>query len=270
MSPITELKAHRGWPGHGTHVWSPFVVKLEARLRFAGVPYTTGAGGPRGAPKGKIPYVEFQRPQAGGGGVVEQMGDSTLIAGHFVDEGILPDLNGRLSAEDRARDLATRALMEEKLCFYHTRERWLDHYYIMRDHALSSIPWPIRVVVGQIVYRSHKAMLYGQGTLRLSDEEVRAAKTEIWDTINGVLTSVRSAQAARSPGETASKKRPFWFLGGDEPTEVDTSLFGMIVSVLLATSAGPESQGIVKGYPVVVEYAERIHMTYFPDYEKWQ
>lgn len=32
---------------------------------------------------------------------------------------------------------------------------------------------------------------------------------------------------------------------------------------------GPESQSIVKGYPMVVEYAERIHATYFPDYEKW-
>lgn len=116
MNPITELKVHRGWPSQGSHVWSPFVVKLEARLRFANVPYTTGPGGPRGAPKGKIPYVEFQ-PQ-GGEGVV-QMGDSSLIARHFVEEGVLPDLNGRLSPEDRARDLATRALLEEKLCFYH-------------------------------------------------------------------------------------------------------------------------------------------------------
>jgi hypothetical protein len=92
-----------------------------------------------------------------------------------VEGGVLPDLNGRLSAEDRARDLATRALLEEKLCFYHvccwkqiviidrafgsstiltyspqTRERWLDHFYVMRDHALSSMPWPIRVLIGQI------------------------------------------------------------------------------------------------------------------------
>lgn len=116
MNPITDLKVHRGWPGHGSHVWSPFVVKLEARLRFANVPYTTEPGGPRGAPKGKIPYVEFQAQ--GGEGVV-QMGDSSLIARHFVEEGVLPDLNGRLSSEDRARDLATRALLEEKLCFYH-------------------------------------------------------------------------------------------------------------------------------------------------------
>lgn len=117
-----------------------------------------------------------------------------------------------------------------------TKERWLDHYYVMRDHALSPIPWPMRVLVGQIVYRNHKAMLYGQGTLRLSDGEIRAAKMEIWDSINGVLVSVRSSRDAGSSGDAISKTRPFWFLGGDEPTEVDTTLFGMIVSVLLCTA----------------------------------
>lgn len=118
MTSIKDLKVHRGWTGQGSHVWSPFVVKLEARLRFANVRYTTGAGGPRGAPKGKIPYVEFQPAD---GQEMVQMGDSTLIVKHFIEEGVLPDLNGRLSPEDRARDLATRALLEEKLCFYHVR-----------------------------------------------------------------------------------------------------------------------------------------------------
>lgn len=91
----------------------------------------------------------------------------------------------------------------------------------------------MRVLIGQIVYRSHKAMLYGQGTLRLSDEEIRASKREIWDSINGVLVAVRSSRAA---GSSDSKTRPFWFLGGDDPTEVDTTLFGFIVSVLLSTA----------------------------------
>lgn len=30
---------------------------------------------------------------------------------------------------------------------------------------------------------------------------------------------------------------------------------------------GPESTEIVRGFPVVVEYARRIHDEYFPDYE---
>lgn len=108
----------------------------------------------------------------------------------------------------------------------------------MRDYALSPIPWPMRVLVGQLVYRKHNAMLYGQGTLRLTDEEIRASKCEIWDSINGVLAAVRSSQTAGSTGTSSPKARPFWFLGGDEPTEVDTVIFGFIVSVLLCTASG--------------------------------
>lgn len=123
MSPIKDLTVHRGWAGGGTHVWSPFVVKLEARLRFAGVPHATGAGGPRGAPKGKIPYVEFRQQGAAAPGseegAVVRMEDSALVARYLVEEGSLSDLNAGLSPVDRARDLATRALLEEKLCFYH-------------------------------------------------------------------------------------------------------------------------------------------------------
>ncbi len=32
----------------------------------------------------------------------------------------------------------------------------------------------------------------------------------------------------------------------------------------------PVTQAIVKKLPHVVEYAERIHDAYFPDYEKWE
>lgn len=146
---IHSLTLYRGWPDQGKHVWSPFVVKLEARLRFAGVPYTTAAGSPRTAPKGKIPYVEYveyqpqqqlqqlqlqlqqpQQPQKPPGGTTApdavQMGDSGLIAKHFVEEGVLPDLNGGLSPEDKARDLATRALLEDKLYFYHVSTMYSD------------------------------------------------------------------------------------------------------------------------------------------------
>ncbi len=55
-----NLVIHRGWPEQGVYVVSPFVIKLEARLRFAGLPYKTEAGSSFRAPKGKIPYVSTQ------------------------------------------------------------------------------------------------------------------------------------------------------------------------------------------------------------------
>jgi len=112
MPSSKPVTLYRGWPGGNKHVWSPFVVKLEARLRFAGVPYTTEAGSRNTAPKGKIPYVECDG---------ESFGDSTLIAARLVDSGVLPDINARLLPDAKAHDHALRALLEDKLYFYHVR-----------------------------------------------------------------------------------------------------------------------------------------------------
>jgi glutathione S-transferase len=108
------LTLYRGWLEPGKHVWSPFVIKLEARLRFAGVSYTTECGSTRTAPKGKIPYLECEDGT---------LGDSTLITKQLVDWGRLPDLNATLSPADKAHDHALRALLEDKLYFYHVQYR---------------------------------------------------------------------------------------------------------------------------------------------------
>lgn len=113
-----KLTLYRGWPTQGEHVWSPFVIKLEARLRFAGVSYNTAAGSPKAAPKGKIPYVELPLSDNPADGTTK-IGDSTLIIQHLVEMDAIPDLNLQLSPEDKVRDLAMRALLEDKLYFFH-------------------------------------------------------------------------------------------------------------------------------------------------------
>jgi hypothetical protein len=111
--PTPALTVFRGWKDAGRFVWSPYVTKLEARLRFGGLAsYTTDAGSPRSGPKGKIPYVEMS-PSG------ERLGDSALIVKALCEGGVLADLNARLSKAERAHDLALRALLEEKLSFYH-------------------------------------------------------------------------------------------------------------------------------------------------------
>jgi len=65
---------------------SPFVIKLEARLRFSKLPYKTDCGSVFKAPKSKIPYVQIDETEA------SQMGDSTMIVRHLVEQGDLEDL----------------------------------------------------------------------------------------------------------------------------------------------------------------------------------
>lgn len=99
----------------------------------------------------------------------------------------------------------------------------------MRDHVLSAVPWPARILVGLVKHRGFYKTLYGQGTMRYSRNEARATKEEVWSHINGVLSAVRARRSGSD--DTAGGRAPFWFLGGDAPTEVDATLFGFLVSV---------------------------------------
>lgn len=126
-----QLTLYRGWLDPGKHVWSPFVTKLETRLRFAGLSYNTESGSVQKAPKGKIPYVEILRLDDG---QPEQIGDSTLIIKDLVRRGVIPNINANLPEAVGAQDLAIRALLEEKLYFYHVRihnkallKSWIGH-----------------------------------------------------------------------------------------------------------------------------------------------
>lgn len=130
----------------------------------------------------------------------------------------------------------------------------------MRDHVLAPVPWPLRIAIGILAARGQVATLHGQGTGRFTRAELTAFKTEIW---TGVSALLRESKAkAKKTGE------PFWVLGGSGPSEADATLFGFINGVLMC-AAVPESNGIVRGMPILIDYATAIHDKYFSEYEKW-
>ncbi|KAF4555339.1 Hypothetical protein D9617_2g052950 [Elsinoe fawcettii] len=256
----TVMTVYRGWDDPGHYVWSQFVTKLEARLRFAGIKYRTEAGSVRKSPRGKLPYVSIPST---GPGEPTVLSDTTLIISNRVKLGDLENLNARLSAPEKAHDLAIRALLEDKLVFYQLHERWHQNYYTMRGHILSGMPYVIQVPLGLLVYRRNMRTLYGQGAGRFSAEEIAAFRLEIWDSLEALLTTSKKAQSNKVI------RQPFWILGGPRPTEADAVLFGFLASNLHCTAA-PDSQKVIRGKPVVMVYARRIHDTYFPDYQVWQ
>lgn len=95
----------------------------------------------------------------------------------------------------------------------------------MRGKILGSLPWPLQVVVGNIVYNKNLRNMQGQGTGTFSAPEISVFRGEIWESINALLSA---AQAQHQDEEG-----PFWLWGGESPTEADTTLFGFIVSGLV-------------------------------------
>jgi hypothetical protein len=110
----------------------------------------------------------------------------------------------------------------------------------MRDHVLWPIPWPVRVVVGMLIYRNTVATLHGQGTGRFSAEEIAEFRREIWESFADLLLEARTKKhnnnARPDEVEEEEEEEPFWVLGGSAPTDVDTALFGFVTSALLCTA----------------------------------
>jgi len=123
--------------------------------------------------------------------------------------------------------LETLFFMGDLIWLSQTRERWTENYYTMRDHALSAIPYPIRVLVGLLIYRSTAQTLHGQGTGRYTDDEIQNFRVEVWEAVNDLLAASKTK---------AHDEGLFWILGGDEPTEADAALFGFVVSGLISTA----------------------------------
>lgn len=105
------ITLHRGLLAPGQYVASPFVTKLELRLRLAGLPYAVGSGSARSSPKGKVPYVTL--PDG------EVISDSALIVRRLEERGSLTPLDdAALTETEKAQALCVRALMEDRLYFY--------------------------------------------------------------------------------------------------------------------------------------------------------
>ncbi|KAJ5747119.1 uncharacterized protein N7511_008815 [Penicillium nucicola] len=259
MTEQPQLTLYRGFPGFDEYTWSPFVTKMELCLRVSGLEYTKEAGSVRDAPRGKIPYLKFAQPD---GSDPEILSDSSMMIRQLIGKGLIDDWNASLNPSQRTHDLGLRAVLEEKLYFLTAHEKWFENYYTMRDHVLGSIPYPMRVGVGLVVYRNMTQTLHGQGTLRFTNDEIATMRKDIWEEINALLVASKSASMNTEDSE------PFWLLGGNAPTESDAACFGFVTAALTSTAC-PKAQKVVKSLPVVVEYARRIHDRFFPEYALW-
>lgn len=101
----------------------------------------------------------------------------------------------------------------------------------MRPKILAALPTPVQVLVGQLAYRKMSATLYGQGTSRFTPEEITKFKKEVWENVNAILTA-----SSRKRGSGDGKNGMFFVMGGNGPTEADTTLFGFIASGLVCAA----------------------------------
>jgi glutathione S-transferase len=216
---------------------SPFCCKLETWLRIAGVPYeVVDTPDPRKGPKGKLPFIE----DAG-----VRIADTSLIVDHLVrTRGVDPD--ARLNPSQRAIALLVQRTLEEHYAFV------LAYTHFVRDEGwqhtpdrFDSLPAIVRPLVRSMVRARVKKMLWKQGVLRYSHEEIVESARRDWSAVLTVMCD-----------------GPFFF--GDEPTGVDAIVFGALATSVLTPIESP-IRDYLRSQPALVAYADRVHARFFPE-----
>jgi glutathione S-transferase len=216
---------------------SPFCCKLETWLRITQIPYeVVDTPDPRKGPKGKLPFIED-------GG--ERIPDSSCIIEHLTrTRGVDPD--ARLDDGQRAIALLVQRTLEEHYAFV------LAYTHLLRDEGFQhtrtrfdSVPAIVRPLVSRMVQGQIRSLLWKQGVLRHSDEEIVAAAVRDW----------RAVLAVRSKG-------PFFF--GDDVSGVDAIVFGTLATTVLTPIESP-IRDFLRSQPGCVAYAERMRERFFPE-----
>lgn len=216
---------------------SPFCCKLETWLRIAKIPYTVvETSDPRTAPRRKLPYIE----DAG-----RRIADSSVIIEHLARTRAL-DLDESLSTNQRATALLVQRTLEEHYAFV------LAYTHLLRDEGLrhtrarfERLPAMVRPFVARAVFKNVRTLLWNQGVLRGTHEEIVAAAISDW---RAVLTFMSDG--------------PFFF--GDQATSVDAIVFGTLAPTILTPIETPIRE-FLRSQPKVVAYATRMLESYFPE-----
>jgi Glutathione S-transferase, C-terminal domain len=146
----------------------------------------------------------------------------------------------------RAIALLVQRTLEEHYAFV------LAYTHILRDEGwqhtrarFDSVPVILRALVGSLVRGRVKKMLWKQGVLRHSHEDI----------VESALGDWRAVLTVMSDG-------PFFF--GDEPTGVDAIVFGALATSVLTPIESP-IRDFLRSQPACVAYAERMRARFFPD-----
>jgi glutathione S-transferase len=215
---------------------SPFCCKLETWLRIAQIPYeVVDTPDPRKGPKGKLPFIED-------GGV--RIGDTSLIVDYLVKtRGVDPD--ARLDAAQRATALLVQRTLEEHYAFALAYTHLVCEKGVQRTRArFDAVPAIIRPLVARTVRERVKKILWQQGLLRHSHEDIVESAVRDWRAVLAVMSD------------------PFFF--GHEPAGIDAIVFGALATSILTPIESP-IRDFLRSQPACVAYAERIRARFFPE-----
>jgi len=236
------IKLHGFGPNLGLPDASPFVLKIDAYLRLADIPFefVSGMGNIRKAPKSKLPFITD--PSIIDGDQV--ISDSAFIVQHLQNNhGV--NLDADLTDEQKAIAHLVCSTLEEKSYWCGLYYRWIDDagWRQTRSAFFGEMPAIMKLFVPAIVRRDMGKALHGQGTGRHSPDEILQIARE---SISSVSTLLGSG--------------PFLF--GEKPCSADATLYGSLAQLTLAEIDTPVNT-MAAEYPNLKTYCERFKEKYY-------
>lgn len=214
---------------------SPFCIKLETFLRMAHIPYRTHLGFPSQAPKGKLPYLEYD-----GKMLFEPREMIDELTQHFD-----VSLDATLEDNQIAIGQAFRSMIEEHLYFAILYFRWQD-----------PIGWDVyeRVVAQTIEQTGAPAWLSARLTQLSRNSMLKALLAQGIGQLESTKVAHIACQQISTISNLLSMKR--YFLD-ERPSSIDATVYAFLESVLIPPFENPLRQHILS-LPNLVDYCRRM------------
>jgi glutathione S-transferase len=224
-------------PAFGLPDPSPFVLKAELLLKFAGLAYRIDTGGMRKAPKGKLPFIEDDGAR---------VPDSTFIRFH-IEKKYGFDFDAGLDARERGIAWAVEKMLEDQLYWALVHDRWMDDKNFNNGprNFFKRIPPPLRQLAILLIQRKIRGVLQGQGFGRHSRAEVAELTGRVVDSLAAILGD-----------------KPF--LMGSKPCGADAAVAGMLIAILCPVFESP-TRAAIERHQNLVAYRDRMLAQYFAD-----
>ncbi|GFO21035.1 failed axon connections [Plakobranchus ocellatus] len=216
----------------------PYVVSLPDSsfnftiIRLAKIPYVACKDFVPSR-EGKIPWISYND---------EEIPDSQFSI-EYLNEKLQVDLNHRLSEEERAIAHAFRVLVDEYQFWAHVHFRLSDpNDPILVDHIPS---WLQR----HGIKRLYEKYMHAQGMGRHRDQEIHKIFMHNFQMLENYLGD-----------------KPF--LMGEEPTEVDCSVFGLVGQYIWSPPGSVDPHMVKERFPRLYQLCHRMKERAFPDWDQ--
>jgi len=244
---MASITLYRFQPSETRFDGSIWCNKLDALLTLSGAQYKIKGSLPNKTPRGKLPTIGLT-----GTGDEEIIPDSENAYNELVRRGVVSDLDAGLNEEQQALTVALNAVVEE-ISRLMAKERWVDSYYFSRDNRergpLKSVPWPINLIVARQIWGKCMGVLAAVGHDKRTNEE---------------LNALRSKSVAAIAAFLGDKK---YIHGGDKPTRIDATLFGLFSAVVSYPGVewNPVMGAEVMKHKNIIRYVTDIRKEWFPN-----